>query len=130
MSTADEQDHPAGIGEVAARVGLDPDTIRYYERQGVLPPPDRDVAGRRSYDPGAIHLIQVLIHLRDTGMALARIAEFTRLVARDPAGVSERLALLIDHREQVVEQIRTWTQSLQVIDQKITDYQTRADTSE
>jgi len=127
MTNADEQDQPAGIGEVAVRVGLNPDTIRYYERQGVLPPPDRDAGGRRSYDPGAVHLIEVLLHLRDTGMPLARITEFTHLVARDPAGVHERLALLKDHRAEVAERIRTWTTSLHVIDQKITDYQARAD---
>ena len=41
MTTGSPEDL-AGIGEVAARVGLDPDTIRYYERLGVLPPPARD----------------------------------------------------------------------------------------
>jgi DNA-binding transcriptional MerR regulator len=130
MTTADEQDHPAGIGEVAARVGLDPDTIRYYERHGVLPPPDKDAGGRRRYDPGAVHLIEVLLHLRDTGMPLARITEFTHLVASDPAGVPERLALLKDHRAEVAERIRTWTKSLNVVDQKITDYQSRTDNDE
>lgn len=93
----------------------------------MLPPPARDTRGRRSYDTGAIHLIEVLLHLRDTGMPLARIAEFTQLVAQDPAGVPERLALLHDHRAAVAERIRTWTASLHVIDHKITDYQARTD---
>ncbi|MET3804909.1 DNA-binding transcriptional MerR regulator [Nakamurella sp. UYEF19] len=130
MTNADEQDQAAGISEVAERVGLNPDTIRYYERHGVLPPPHRDAGGRRSYDSGAVHLIEVLLHLRDTGMPLARITEFTHLVARDPAGVDERLALLKDHRAEVAKRIRTWTKSLHVIDQKITDYQARADNDE
>lgn len=118
-------DSGQGIGAVAARFGVAPDTIRYYERSGVLPSPTRDSAGRRRYSNDAIHLIEVLMHLRGTGMPLATIAEFTALVARDPEGVPERLALLRAHREKVVESIATWTASLAVIDQKIDDYRAR-----
>lgn len=38
MNTVGERDHPAGIGEVGARVGLEPDTIRYDERHGIHTP--------------------------------------------------------------------------------------------
>ncbi len=89
-------DHVRSAWQAAARVGLEPDTIRYYERHGVLPPADRDARGHRTYDAGAVHLIEVLLHLRDTGMPLTHIAEFTQLVASDPAGVAERLGLLQD----------------------------------
>jgi DNA-binding transcriptional MerR regulator len=44
-----EQEEKFSIGEVAVRSGLDPDTLRYFERQGVLPAPRRDSAGRRQY---------------------------------------------------------------------------------
>lgn len=129
MNSIDSSDGHMGIGEVARRFGLDPDTIRYYERHGVLPQPPRDAAGRRSYDDDAVHLIAVLLHLKETGMPLARIAAFTAYVASDPAGVPERLALLQQHRESVQQRIRTWTESLHVIDQKIADYQARVNDS-
>lgn len=93
------------ISHVAARVGLDVDTVRYYERRGVLPRPQRDSGGRRRYDDAGVHLIEVLLHLRGIGMPLDQIAEFTRLVATDPDGVSERLALLRRHRDAVQRQI-------------------------
>ncbi len=125
MSTEGRTDRPRGIGAVAAQVGLDPDTLRYYERHGVLPAPARDPGGRRTYDADAVHLIEVLLNLRVTGMPLAQIAEFTRLVAGDPAGVPERLALLRQHRETVTERIRTWRTAVRVIDQKIADYEAR-----
>lgn len=54
------------------------------------------------------------------------ISEFTRLVARDPEGVTERLDLLLQHRERVSAQLDQLTQSLAVIDQKIADYSFRA----
>lgn len=114
-----------GIGDVAARVGLDVDTLRYYERRGVLPRPQRDASGRRRYDDPGVHLIEVLLHLRGTGMPLAQIAEFTRLVATDPDGVPERLELLHRHRAAVADQISAWMASLTVIDGKIRNYSER-----
>jgi predicted site-specific integrase-resolvase len=42
------------VAELAAAVGVSPDTVRYYERAGLLPPPDRTAAGYRSYDAGAV----------------------------------------------------------------------------
>lgn len=113
------------IGPVAQRLGLDPDTLRYYERTGVVPSPARDASGRRAYTETDIHLLEVLLHLRDTGMALADITAFTRYVSRDPDGVAERLALLIDHREAVSAQQDRLAASLAVIDRKIADYRER-----
>ncbi|GAB2492642.1 hypothetical protein GCM10027030_27460 [Luteococcus sediminum] len=65
------------------------------------------------------------MHLKQTGMPLAHIAEFTAWVSKDPAGVPERLALLQDHRTHVTNQIARWQQSLAIIDQKISDYSGR-----
>lgn len=113
------------IGDVAARVGLDVDTLRYHERRGVLPRPARDASGRRRYDDAGVHLIEVLLHLRATGMPLRQIAELTRLVAQDPGGVRERLDLLRRHRDAVAQQIATWSASLAVINGKIDDYTDR-----
>ncbi len=113
------------ITDVAARVSLDPDTLRYYERRGVLPAPLRDSRGRRRYREVDVHLIEVLIHLKNTGMPLARIAAFTRLVAADPDGVPERLAILRHHRATLVARLADWQASLDLIDRKITDYQDR-----
>lgn len=113
------------IGEVAAKLRIDADTLRYYERREVVPRPDRDAAGHRAYTENDVHLLEVLLHLRATGMPLARIAEFTRLVASDPDGVPERLALLQQHREHVISQIEAWNDSLTVIDGKVRDYSQR-----
>lgn len=113
------------ISAVAAQFGVHADTLRYYERTGVLPQPPRDSAGRRAYDAHAVHLIGILLHLKRTGMPLAQIAQFTHLVAQDPDGVPERLALLRAHRTRVSEQIDAWAQSMAVIEKKIRDYERR-----
>jgi DNA-binding transcriptional MerR regulator len=113
------------IGEVAAHLGLDADTLRYYERRGVVPTPPRDRAGRRSYDDRSVHLLEVLLHLRRTGMPLIEITAFTRLVAREPGGVPERLQLLIDHERRVAAQQEQLAQSMTVVQRKIRDYRQR-----
>lgn len=113
------------VGKVAAQFGLEPDTLRYYERIGVLPAPIRNSSGHRIYTDQDVHLLEVLLHLRDTGMPLTRIAEFTRLVASDPDGVPERLALLEEHQAEVLKRLRAWQNSLTLIEQKIADYRSR-----
>lgn len=115
------------VGQVAAELGLSTETLRYYERHEILPAPSRNAAGRRVYSDSDVHLIEVLLHLRNTGMPLASIAEFTRWVAEDPKGVPERLALLRQHRAQVRERQAQLRESLAVIDRKIADYAARLD---
>lgn len=118
---------PVGIGEAAARLGLEPDTLRYFERRGIVPTPTRDGRGRRVYTEDHLHLVEVLQHLRRTGMPLAEIAEFTALVAGDPDGVPERLTLLLRHRERVQREQQALARSMVVIEQKIRDYRQRLD---
>lgn len=107
------------IGDVARRLGLDPDTLRWFERQAVVPNPARDSAGRRVYSDDNVHLLEVLLHLRDTGMPLAEIAQFTDHVRRDPDGVPERLDLLLAHRRRVRAEQKRTAASLRVIDRKL-----------
>lgn len=113
------------IGDAARHLGLEPDTLRYYERKGIVPAPTKDSAGHRVYTETQLHLLEVLLHLKSTGMPLVKIAAFTRLVASDPDGVPERLDLLRDHREQVIQEIESWQHSLRVINRKIEDYNQR-----
>ncbi len=113
------------MGAVAARLGLDRDAVHHYERRGILPEPSRYATGRHRYS-GDVHLIEVLLRLRETGMLLANISSFTRLVASDPDGVPELLALLREHRERIVAKRRQLKNALALIDRKVEDYASRA----
>lgn len=110
-----------GIGEVAAHTGLEPDTLRYFERQGILPAPRRDASGRRQYVAADVDLIRMLIHLRDTGMPLADIAQFTGAGAEAP-DPPRRLELLTAHRHRVEGRREELDRALDVINRKIADY--------
>lgn len=62
------------IGEIAARSGVSVDTVRYYERRGILPPPTRLPSGYRTYGAAAIGRIVVARRLRAVGMSIDEIA--------------------------------------------------------
>jgi len=64
---------PFTIPEAAARVGLSAHTLRYYEREGLLPPPSRNQHGVRMFEDSALEWLQLVRCLRDTGMSIAEI---------------------------------------------------------
>lgn len=110
------------IGDVAARTGLSIDALRYYEREGLLGPVERDAGGRRLYDPDSLHLLDVLLCLRRTGMPVRKSREFADLVRSGPATVPDRVEVLRTHRAAVVDRMRQLESDLAVIDEKLINY--------
>jgi hypothetical protein len=62
------------VSKLAARVGLTADTIRYYERAGLLPPPDRTESGYRAYEDGAVERLHFIKGAQCIGLRLQEIA--------------------------------------------------------
>src|SRR3546814_18121464 len=69
------------IGAVARRVGVAIDTIRYYEREGLLPEPQRRASGYRSYGEGAVTQLRFIRRAKDLGFTLEEIRELLALSA-------------------------------------------------
>jgi DNA-binding transcriptional MerR regulator len=67
------------IGKVAGRAGVSPDTIRYYERLGLLPKPPRTPAGYRQYPDGAVSRLALVRNAQRFGFSLREIAGFLRV---------------------------------------------------
>ncbi|WP_026545513.1 heavy metal-responsive transcriptional regulator [Arthrobacter sp. 35/47] len=67
------------IGEVSAATGVDNQTIRFYERQGLLPPPDRAANGYRTYESAAIDRLRFIRAAQNAGLALTEIAQVLNL---------------------------------------------------
>lgn len=82
--------------EAAERSGFSLDTLRYYEREGILSPVARTAAGRRVYSDDDLGRLDFLRCLRDTGMPIARLRRYAELSA-DDATVADRVALLEEH---------------------------------
>src|SRR4051794_3835790 len=67
------------IGVVATRAGVTPDTIRYYERLGLLPRPTRTPAGYRQYADGVVNRLTLIRNAQQFGFSLRDIAAFLRV---------------------------------------------------
>lgn len=111
------------IGEAASATGASVDTLRYYEREGLLlDPAPRNGAGRRRYGPHDLAWIAGLVMLRDTGMSIADIRVLADLSRREGTEV-QRLQFLRAHRQKVVDEMAQTTRHLAAIEKKIADYE-------
>lgn len=82
------------IGELAAIVGLDAQTIRFYERQGLLPEPRRRANGYRAYDATTVERLRFVRKAQGAGLTLAEIGSVLALRDRDEAPCAHVTAIL------------------------------------
>ena len=97
------------IGQVARRAGVHIQTVRYYERRGLLAPPPRRASGQRVYDPGTVDLLRIVKQAQRVGFTLSEIEELLRLSTSRPS-----------HAEALGERVRA---KIQEIDARIRDLQ-------
>ncbi len=132
MSVADSMqpvpERGLSIAEAARRTGLTVYTLRYYERSGMLPkPPRRTSGGSRRYHAAELHWIQVCTRLRGVGMPIVLIRRYIDLVRSGPGNEGERLELFESHRAQIIDELSTLNERLQLMDHKIDTYRQRMD---
>jgi len=114
------------IAEAAATLGLTTDTLRYYEKDGLLlRPVPRAAGGHRRYEPTDLRWIELVTRLRATGMPIRDIRRYAALVRTGEGTEAERLALLEGHREKVLRQLAEVTEHLRAIEYKIDVYADR-----
>ncbi|GGD81021.1 MerR family transcriptional regulator [Microbacterium murale] len=90
--------------EAAERSGFSIDTLRYYEREGVLPEVQRTAGGHRVYTDAELGTLDFLKCLRETGMPMERLRRYGEL-CRDDDTVPERIALLEEHAVSVQQRL-------------------------
>src|SRR3954451_21686314 len=102
-------------GEAAARTGLSLDTLRYYEREGLLGPVQRDSGGRRRYSGGDLAWLDVVIALRRSGMGITAPRRFVGVLRAGPSVSTEPVEMLRLHRKRLVEDIEHVRVALSVL---------------
>jgi DNA-binding transcriptional MerR regulator len=111
------------IAQAAQISGLSIDTLRYYERIGLVDPPARDSGGRRTYSEEDLTWLGFLTRLRTTGMPIRRMREYAQLRHRGLASTSRRKQILVEHRTDVLERIAELQACLEVLNYKVTNYE-------
>lgn len=112
------------IAEAAARTGLTPDTLRYYERDGLMVRAvGRSSSGHRQYGDADLRWIEMINRLRATGMPIRDVRRYADLVRAGEGNEEERLELLRSHRQLVLAQLAEVQRHLGAIDMKIGIYE-------
>lgn len=107
--------------EAAARSGFSIDTLRYYEREGILPRIERGAGGRRVYSDDDLWMLGFLRCLRDTGMSIEQLRRYGEL-SRDDTTMPERVALLEEHAASIRARIAELDVILARVEEKVDWY--------
>ena len=110
------------IRQVCARYGLTQDTLRYYEKTGVIPRVHRSASGVRDYDAEALGWVENAVCMRSAGVPVERIAEYVKLFQAGDATIAARRDLLAEVRERLLEQRRQLDAELDRLSFKIGRY--------
>ena len=111
------------ISEVAGRTGVSIDTLRYYERIGLIHGVGRLSNTHRRYTESDIEWIQFLLKLRATGMSIQQMLVFAHLRRQGESTLRERVAMLKAHYDQVEAHVQQMQEYLAVLDHKIALYE-------
>ncbi|WP_068504330.1 MerR family transcriptional regulator [Paenibacillus kribbensis] len=109
------------IGEFAQMVGVSTSMLRYYETEGLLAP-HRNEHNIREYSDYDVGWFQFLLHLKNTGMSLAELKQYTDWRSQGDDTIPERLDLLEQRKHLLELEIQALQQNMDVLNRKIVFY--------
>lgn len=113
------------IQQVAKMTHIPATTLRYYDKEGLLPFLERRESGYRAFSDVDLAMLQVLQCLKATGMSISEMKKFSQWVQEGDSSLKERYDLFVRCKEAVEQQIAELQKSLEVINHKC-DYYRRA----
>jgi DNA-binding transcriptional MerR regulator len=113
------------IAEVAKQYALTPDTLRYYERIGLLPNVARTAGGIRSYSEEDCRWVEYIKCMRAAGVSVETLVEYVSLFHQGKETIPARKKLLLEQREQIVAKIEEMNAVLAKLDWKLDGYEER-----
>lgn len=116
------------IKEVGEKYGISGDTLRYYERIGMIPPVTRTSGGIRDYTEKDLSWLELVLCMRGAGLPIEAIIEYVKLYRMGDETFAARLALLQDQREVLIEQKEKIEAALNRLNYKIARYEVAVET--
>lgn len=110
------------IKEVSEAYGLSQDTLRYYERVGMIPPVTRSKSGHRNYQEKDLGWVELAKCLRNAGLTVEAIVEYVRLSLEGESTIQERYELLKQQREDLLLKRRRMDEAIGRLEHKINMY--------
>lgn len=110
------------IAEVSKKYNLTPDTIRYYEKEGLIPKVPRNKSGIRDFDETSCRWIEFIKCMRSAGMPVEILNKYVSMMQKGHDTVKQRRQLMIDQREVLLKKQKDINNTLDRINHKIEIY--------
>ena len=111
------------IAQVSKRCGVSADTLRYYERMGLLPSIARTPGGIRDYSEDDCSWVDYIKCMRTAGVSVETLAEYVALYRQGDETIVARKQLLLRQRDEIAARIEALTDTLRRLDCKLEDYE-------
>lgn len=112
------------VGEMAKKIGVAPSTLRYYDKEGLLPFVERSCGGIRMFKDSDMESINIIECLKKTGMTIKEIKQFIDWCREGDSTIEDRLALIDRQRENVLKQMEQLYRTLDTLTYKHLYYET------
>lgn len=116
------------IKEVSEKYGVSQDTLRYYERIGLIPPVARTAGGIRDYQPSDIGWVETAVCMRGAGVPIEALIEYVKLFQMGDATFEARRQLLQEQYDHLMEQKKQIEQTMERLQYKISRYENALET--
>src|SRR5512137_2945142 len=111
------------IAEVSERYSISQDTLRYYERIGLILPVNRGANGIRDYGELDIRRVEFVKCMRSAGLPIEVLIDYMEWVQQGDQTITARKEILIEQREQLVARMEEMQKTLEILDHKIEVYE-------
>ncbi len=111
------------IAEVSKKMNLSQDTLRYYERIGLIPPVKRNSSGIRDYTENDIGWVEFIKCMRGAGLSIESLIEYVKLFEKGDKTARARKDILFEEREKLIERINSMQETLERLNKKIESYE-------
>lgn len=113
------------ITEVSRKYNLTADTLRYYERIGLIPPVNRNNSGVRDFTEEDCNWVQFIKCMRGAGLSIEVLIEYVKMFQEGNSTIKARKELLIEQRNHLADKIKEMQETLDKLDKKIDGYEER-----
>lgn len=110
------------IKEVSQKYDITQDTLRYYERVGMIPPVHRTSGGIRDYQENDLSWVELAICMRNAGLPVETMIEYVALYQKGDSTLGARLELLQNQRRILLEQKKKTQETIERLEYKIARY--------
>ena len=111
------------IKEVSKKYNISADTLRYYERVGMIPTVGRTAGGIRDYQQEDVNWVELAICMRSAGLPIEAMIEYVRLFQEGDSSIPARLSLLQEQLEILKEQQRNTETTIHRLEYKVSVYE-------